>query len=322
MRESLLRAAVGVLAPASLAAGTLLLAGQFSRGETDGIAVPVLPYPLVVGFLVIIGASILAGAARFLALLFRQPSKRRTPPPWQMVGIVLVAFAVVGVVYLVFALILSFFQPPEEATSGLLPQSGKTEELEELPEEETPEEEITDAVDPEERSPLAALLGTALAVVAAAVVGIGAYRRYSSRPDAEESEHLDRLTRDLRDAGARGLERMLEEPDDRRAVIAAYALVEEALELHGYPHESSQTPVEFMEATLAALASEGASSSRPDALLRLTRLYEVAKFSEHPVGERERREAVRCMREISSSFAGEEATRTPYRRQMDGSGEH
>lgn len=310
MRESILRAAVGLLAVASLAAGTLLLAGHFSRDSIDETAVQVLPYPLVLAFLIVIGGLILAAVVRLLVVVFSGPTRRRAPLPWHAVSIVAAAFAVIVVVYVVFALILSFFEPPDEQASGLLPQIGPIAEEpmeEELPEVEL-QEEPSGVVVPEERSPVAVLVGAALALVAAAVVGIGAYRRYSARPDSEETERLDRLSRDLRAAGARALDRMLEEPDDRRAVVAAYALVEETLDRHGYPHDSSQTPAEFMEATLRALDSRAAASGRRGAdeqsefaLRRLTELYEVAKFSNHPVGGQERSRAMACMREISSA---------------------
>jgi len=100
---------------------------------------------------------------------------------------------------------------------------------------------------------------------------------------------------------------MLEEPDDRRAVIAAYALVENTFERHGYTRVSSHTPVEFMRATLRELESVPG-----EALLSLTELYEVARFSEHPVGPRERASAVASLERI-----GEALRRTGIRRRRE-----
>ena len=54
----------------------------------------------------------------------------------------------------------------------------------------------------------------------------------------------------------------------------------------GWPRRASEAPVEFVTRILAAAA--GMSGD----LMRLTELFEVAKFSDHVVGERMRDDAI------------------------------
>jgi hypothetical protein len=74
--------------------------------------------------------------------------------------------------------------------------------------------------------------------------------------------------------------------DPRQAIIAAYASMEASMSRAGWPRRASEAPVEFVTRILAAAA--GMSGD----LMRLTELFEVAKFSDHVVGERMRDDAI------------------------------
>jgi len=65
------------------------------------------------------------------------------------------------------------------------------------------------------------------------------------------------------------------EPDVRKAIIAAYARMEHALALHGLPRRRAEAPLEYLERALASLAASAGS------IQRLTDLFEWAKFSHH-----------------------------------------
>jgi len=77
--------------------------------------------------------------------------------------------------------------------------------------------------------------------------------------------------------------------DPRQAIIAAYASMEGSMSRAGWPRRLSEAPVEFVTRILAAAA--GMSGD----LMRLTELFEVAKFSDHVIDERMRDDAIRAL---------------------------
>lgn len=94
-------------------------------------------------------------------------------------------------------------------------------------------------------------------------------------------EALARLPADLR-----------AEPDARLAIIRAYGRFERALAGARAPRAVWQTPAEFMRTTLARLPVAAAP------VRRLTALFEVARFSAHPLGGEARDAACDCLDEI------------------------
>ncbi len=82
------------------------------------------------------------------------------------------------------------------------------------------------------------------------------------------------------------------EPDARRAVIAAYARMESVLARHGLRRRASETPVEYLRRILLGL------TARADAVVRLTDLFELAKFSRHDITASMKGEAIGALLEI------------------------
>jgi hypothetical protein len=85
------------------------------------------------------------------------------------------------------------------------------------------------------------------------------------------------------------LEDLLNEQDPRRAVVAAYARMERALAAHGLPRQRSEAPAEYLERALEELSASASSASR------LTRLFEWARFSDHPVEPGMKEEAIQAL---------------------------
>ena len=85
---------------------------------------------------------------------------------------------------------------------------------------------------------------------------------------------------------------LVAEPDARRAVIAAYARMEGVLGRHGLRRRPSDTPVEYLRRVLLGL------TSRDDAVERLTKLFEEAKFSRHEVDASMKQEAITALKTI------------------------
>jgi hypothetical protein len=86
------------------------------------------------------------------------------------------------------------------------------------------------------------------------------------------------------------------EPDARRAVIAAYARMEGVLARHGLRRKPSETPVEYLGRILSGL------TSRSDAVVRLTGLFEEAKFSRHAIDDGMKRDAIDALGAIRAGL--------------------
>ncbi|HSC90954.1 MAG TPA: DUF4129 domain-containing protein [Gaiellaceae bacterium] len=131
--------------------------------------------------------------------------------------------------------------------------------------------------------PLALVTGLALGG------GVLALRRRPAvrRPSLAEcvADALDGPLDDLRD-----------EPDVRRAVIAAFARLERALGAAGAPRAPGEAPLEFVERVLGELAVP----RRP--LDQLAALFERARFSLHPLGETDREAAVAALESVRATL--------------------
>lgn len=96
----------------------------------------------------------------------------------------------------------------------------------------------------------------------------------------------------MADAVEESLDDLGEGADPRAAIIRCYRRFEQAAAHARVRREPWQTAEEFMGDLLRRLAV-------PDrAVERLTRLFEIARFSQHPVGETERDAARACLEDI------------------------
>jgi hypothetical protein len=99
-----------------------------------------------------------------------------------------------------------------------------------------------------------------------------------------------------------GLDDLRAQPDPRGAIIRVYGRFEHALAAARAPRAPWQTPTEFMRATVARLPVPGPPVER------LTALFEIARFSERPLGAEARDAACDCLDEIRAAL-DEEAAR-------------
>jgi hypothetical protein len=138
------------------------------------------------------------------------------------------------------------------------------------------------------------VVGSAAALVLLAPPAVFIRRRRARRerravvPDAAA-----RVGSDLR----RSLWDLESERDPRRAVQRAYARMEESLgeiELSRVPDE---TPTEYTARVLRVLGASAAPASD------LTGLFEIARFSDHPMDEDDRRRAIASVRRIAAEVA-------------------
>jgi hypothetical protein len=92
------------------------------------------------------------------------------------------------------------------------------------------------------------------------------------------------------------LEDLGSEPDPRRAIVRCYARFERAAAASGLERKPWFTPMEFMREALARLPVPRA------AVPTLTGLFELARFSHHPLGPRERDRALEALHEIRTAM--------------------
>jgi hypothetical protein len=118
----------------------------------------------------------------------------------------------------------------------------------------------------------------AIAVALAAVAFIAIMRAFRDpSPARREEPEAPRETHVLASAVAAGLRDARLEPDPRRAVIAAYATMEQMLAAQGLPRRAVEAPLEYMARLFAQLDISG------DAMETLTDLFELARFSQHEI---------------------------------------
>ena len=97
------------------------------------------------------------------------------------------------------------------------------------------------------------------------------------------------------------IEDLESEPDARRAVIAAYARMEGVFGRHGLRREVSETATEYLRRILLGL------TTRITAVEKLTGLFEQAKFSDHPIDEWMKQDAIDALRAIRDDLRVAEA---------------
>ena len=130
----------------------------------------------------------------------------------------------------------------------------------------------------------AAIVLSVLALAAAHLLRGIRFRRPGS--------HLARLAVQLQEAVEESLEGLEAEADPRRAVIAAYARMERSLARIGMPRARHEAALEYLDRLLALLDAQGSAARR------LTDLFQLAKFSDHSIGEEMKREAIGLLVEL------------------------
>lgn len=102
-------------------------------------------------------------------------------------------------------------------------------------------------------------------------------------------------------AVADSLEDLRADPDARAAIIRAYRRFELALAAVRVRRSAWQTPSEFMRSALTEAAVPA------PAVERLTGLFELARFSHHPMGPDARDQAYDCLDAVRAALADESA---------------
>jgi LPXTG-motif cell wall-anchored protein len=112
------------------------------------------------------------------------------------------------------------------------------------------------------------------------------YIRARSRPMPRPLEIPEDVKAELSAALSDAIEDLRNEPDARRAVIAAYARMEGVLARRGHARHPAETPFEYLSRILLSLRVRGG------AVRELTDLFERAKFSAHEIDDTMKERAI------------------------------
>jgi hypothetical protein len=271
-------AAVAGVASLSLSIAAILAPRGFAlstRQTTQGL-VTVTDYALVIAGIaaVVVGISVLAasvGAGVRPALPRRRPTRLRW---WMYLLAYLAALVVIATLSEVFD------RSSEEDRVGATPEVG-------VPEQPA-EEEFTRL-----HISSVALVAIAGVLFVGGTIYLLLKDKGNGRRTRARRTSADVLKEEI-DVGIGEL-RTLEDP--RAAVIACYARMERALGRAGTLRRASETPFELLERALQEHSVPATSAHR------LTTLFEVAKFSLHPIGEHERSEAIDALEDVRARLA-------------------
>jgi hypothetical protein len=279
-----LLAAAGLIAIVALTSRSGLLVPEL--GVPDGSSL--LTVAEVVGY-VALGVGVLV--VPLSMLLYRRrwrtgKGKEREdaldPLPWWMrlLGLAVVA-AVVGGQTVVASTFLDEVRRAREAGQGAASGIG-------LPDPGTTGSAGTDL------TPLI-IAGVLLVAIALLAVAVAIRWRALDRPTGLAELKRRRATHEALEVSLDALRR---EPDPRRAVIAAYAAMERSLGRAGFGRAPSEAPLEYLRRVLdvSGLAEED--------LQTITLLFQHARFSEHPVRESMRTQAIDALGGVRATIGG------------------
>jgi hypothetical protein len=152
----------------------------------------------------------------------------------------------------------------------------------------------------EPASPITAgLFGTLALLIGFGSLGFVLWLRYGDTWLRRLPADFEELDAALGSAIDDSLDDLRNEPDPRAAIIKAYGHFERALSRAAMPRRPWETPVEFMRAILQKVRVPAAPVGT------LTQLFEIARFSDHPLAAAERDSAWRSLIEIRNALEKE-----------------
>lgn len=166
--------------------------------------------------------------------------------------------------------------------------------------EADPDESGGAAPDPGPRFPYVMIV---IGVVVSAFAGATAWRWHSRRAprdppgDDDDRPAGDRHREAVHGAVVGTIDAMLADPDPSTAIRGAYARLLEGLAACGAPRRDHEAPMEHLHRVLATVRV------RPGPSRRLIELFEVARFSTHPLTGAHRAQALDALRVVATDIA-------------------
>ena len=218
-------------------------------------------------------------ACGVLALLAMLPDQRRRLPRARRSGVLVLLLPLLAVLAVWMFRGWTWFARPGSTTTLPAPAPPSTLEL--------------PAVDTRFTwLPVLAVAVTVAVLLAIVAAQLAAERRRRGDPGRRPARLAELLDDTLDD-----LER---EPDPRKAVIAAWARMERGLAASGLPRRAAEAPFEYAARVLAQ------AQVSPDAVHRLTDLFERAKFSRHTIDLAMRDQAIAALTAVRRELEAEQ----------------
>jgi Domain of unknown function (DUF4129) len=298
------RTTIGLLLGATLLGVLLYLSGLASTmqlgdaGARGFLLVPALPTPLYVAMLLVILAGVGLTLLASIVQRRRKPQNPQAPresaapkPLWQSVLTTLawLALMVWGLRWLVQhgAELQAFLERIRTEVGAMQAMLGSG----------------TRPVVDQVSSPVA---GYTLFVIVIAIYGsIGLIALWVLLEDrgygGDSAAAQDPQVRRVRQAMTAGLRELRTHTEPRQAIIACYARMEHLLEDHGVPALRHLTPQEYMGTALRGL------DLPLDACAGLIQLFELARYSVHPLDDSARTTAIAHLERLTAHLQGEVA---------------
>jgi len=147
---------------------------------------------------------------------------------------------------------------------------------------------------------ISAVIGTVALLISVGILGFMLWLYFGDWLLPRSSGPLPPMLVGLKKAVAESLDDILREQDPRRAIIKCYSRFEAVLAAAHLPRTPWQAPMEFMRSVLQRCPLPHL------AVFELTRLFELARFSDHPVDAREREIALASLKSISQALPKQE----------------
>jgi Domain of unknown function (DUF4129) len=138
-------------------------------------------------------------------------------------------------------------------------------------------------------------------VVGVLLAGLAAAIMLRSEQARRRRAALDGPGRQLAELLQGTLADLEDEPDPRRAVIAAWIRMEGGLAAAGLPRHAAEAPLEYVARVLEQ------ANVQPASVRRLADLFERAKFSQHTIDEAMRAAAIEAVTTIRAELEAEQA---------------
>ena len=283
---------VAIAAAAGLIA-IVVFASRSATTPSNGVGVdvgPALTAIRVIGYVAIALGSVVLPFALVVARARSRRDRaardvllqRQLPPvPWwaRLLGV----SVLIGMLALQVAIVLAFItdlRRTAEAGAGGTPGVGS-------------------ALDPgalgHAQDDLSALTIALVIVAAVSILFVALAIRWRLLDQPTEAEAAGRRAA-VAEAVELSIDALRGEPDPRRAVIAAYAAMERSLGRAGFGRHRSEAPLEYLRRVIAAATGAG------DDVQTLTLLFQHAKFSDDPVEETMRGEAIEALAGIRTAI--------------------
>ena len=274
-------AAVGLIAIVALASRTSSVVSSAMELDTGLVlsAIEVVGYVAAIVGLVAFLPTIVVLRAQRRKMLVSGAAARGDAPWWARIGGLVMTLATLAIQVVIVVYVVDLLR-----SRGFGADTGRLDP--------------TTGVDPngladgrDSASLMIALVIVAVLVAAAVVLAI----RWRRSDAADQAEGLDRRRGRTEQAVEVGLDALRREPDPRRAIIAAYAAMERSLSQAGIGRKPWEAPIEYLRRVLAR------ALGAPEDVQTMTHLFEVAKFSQHPVDESMRTGAIGALERIRTA---------------------